>query len=205
MRQTGWFKWILAAVVAAASLAWLAEVNHAAQPGPGPTVVVVNLERLFANLEERESQESNIQAFIEEQNKKIEDIDARRQAVQEELQLLPEGAPEEAELLEELVRLQVDLRFQNEFSERLIDRRRARAFAELFEKVRDAASRLAERNGYDLVLSNDAGAAVPDSGEAQVRAALVSRRVLFSAPSLDVTDDLVRLMNNEWAAGQAGP
>jgi len=199
--------WIWTLLLAAVALGtWRANANaNNAQQTPSPAVIaVVDLQEAIKTLDQRTAQEQALQQFIESQNEKIKKIGAELEQVRNEIDLLVPDSPEYRRKVEQAWRLRADLEVQKNVSDQLIDRRRAEAFAKLFENIRDAASRVAERAGYDLVLSNDAGAELPEGSESQVRSVMINRRVLYAADELDITDQVVRMMNNEWAAGQAG-
>ncbi len=82
---------------------------------------------------------------------------------------------------------------------------------DLYKKVYDAINSLALTEGYDLVIVDDSGAELPFERklrvlpQVQVIQKLAMRKVLYVNPTLDVTDDLIMRMNNEFNAAQAGP
>ena len=82
---------------------------------------------------------------------------------------------------------------------------------DLYKKILDAINTLALSEGYDLVIVDDSGEALPFYRNSrvlpqdQVREKLTRRKVLFVSPTLDITEDLIMRMNNEFNAAQAGP
>ena len=82
---------------------------------------------------------------------------------------------------------------------------------DLYKKIVDGINTLALTEGYDLVIVDDSGEALPFDRssrivpQAQVLQQLARRKVLYVNPTLDVTDDLIMRMNNEFNAAQAGP
>jgi len=186
----------------AVAVGWRASAQNGAE-APTPTrVATVDLARVFEALEERTVREGELRAFIDQQNSLITNLGDQLKQAQEDLELLVAGSPERRRKAEEVARLRIDLEVQGRFSEQLIDRRRAEVFSALFAKIESSVAALAEQFGYDLVLNNDAGEPVPGNAEAETRAAMAARRVLFAGPSLDITDALVRRMNNDWNAGR---
>jgi len=193
----------LLSVVAALAIAtgWRATAQNG-RAAPTPTrVASVDLARVFESLEERVARESELKSFIDQQNTLIKDKGDRLEAAKQDLELLVQGSPERRRKAEDVARLRVDLEVQGRFSEQLIDRRRAEVFSALFAKIETAVAALATEQGYDLVLNNDAGAPVPGNTEAETRTAMASRRVLYAGDGLDISDALVRRMNNDWNAG----
>ena len=82
---------------------------------------------------------------------------------------------------------------------------------DLYKKVFDAIQTLALTEGYDLVIVDDSAAELTFERssrvlpQAQVLQQLAMRKLLFVNPSLDITEDLIMRMNNEFNAAQAGP
>jgi hypothetical protein len=69
---------------------------------------------------------------------------------------------------------------------------------------------MAEAEGYDMVVLNDSSDDVPFDREVRVPAQIqilqqiTNRKILYLKPTIDVTDDLIVRMNNEFRAGQSG-
>jgi Skp family chaperone for outer membrane proteins len=77
--------------------------------------------------------------------------------------------------------------------------------------MQDAAKRLAEQQGYDVVLADDRSTVIPEKDEkgnklvltgAEVSNFVVSRRILAANDRLDITAQMVTFMNNEFKAGK---
>ena len=73
---------------------------------------------------------------------------------------------------------------------------------DLYMKVDAAAENLAKKNGYDLVLVSDEKAPIPQDDQAAARRAMLLKRMLYVNPTLDITQELVQTMNNEFAMGK---
>ena len=78
---------------------------------------------------------------------------------------------------------------------------------DLDRSIKSAVTQLAEINGYDIVLVDDSGrelsidAQSKASREIQVKAQMNARRLLYTNPEVDVTDELIERMNNAFNAG----
>ncbi len=72
--------------------------------------------------------------------------------------------------------------------------------AQLYSKILDAVKRIAERDGYDLVLLDDHGAGLPNGSDDDVKGWISQRKVLFRHDRLDITDQVVTMLNNDFAA-----
>ncbi len=194
---------VAVAIFVTVSFAWRAGAQNGVQPPPPSRIAAIDIPRLIGALDERAPREQQLQSFINDLNDQLTARGDEFETATADMQLLVAGTPERRRKAEEVARMRVDLEVQGRWSEQLIDRRRAEVFADLFEKVRDSATKIAQQRGYDLVISSDFEGDIPRDQEAQIRSVMSARRVLYVSPDLDITDDVVRLMNNEWHAGMA--
>ena len=83
-----------------------------------------------------------------------------------------------------------------------VDRERALMWQSMYRNVRAESQKLADAEGWDIILVNDGVTEIQlqrDSKvplESQAQEQIVRRRVLFAAKGIDVTDQLVVRMNN---------
>lgn len=192
---------LTAALIAAGSLVWRAGAQAGASAAAPAKVATVDLTRVFEGLDERLVRQDELKAYIEQQNSRLKDIGSRLEQAVADLELLVVGTPERRRKQEEVVRMRVDLEVEGRFSEQLVDRRKAEVFAGLFNKVEAASGVVARAQGFDLILSDDRSAAVPSNAEAETQAVMRNRRVLYAGPTVDLTDAIIRHMNNTWNAG----
>lgn len=198
-------QWSIPILIAAALAVGAASWRAGAQQGAATAerVATVNLTRLVDLIDERQTREDELKAFIEEQNRAIQEKGEMLELAQADLVALPEGSSARRRKAEEVAQLRIELEVKGRFAEQLIDRRRAEVFADLFEKMRNAAAEVARQQGYGLVLNNDAGGDIPHDSESQIRAVMAGRRILYAADGSDITDAVARLMNNDWNSGRA--
>ena len=178
-----------------------ADARNAAMMAAQPTAVaVVDINAVLRSLDETGQREAELRQAIEDINTTL----AEKQKVIEEgeadLSVLQPGTPAYNQKRQDMLRLVLDYRVEQEVSKQLIDEKRAEMHRDMFNEIVDAASRLAEREGYDLVLSDDSGVDVPQAGlnESQMQKLIVSRRVIYASDSADITDEVVRMMNLEF-------
>ena len=83
-----------------------------------------------------------------------------------------------------------------------IDRERSLKWRSIYRNLRREAARVAETDGYELVLVNDATGEIrtePNSQmplEQQVLTQMLNRRILYSASPIDITEQVIVRMNN---------
>ena len=96
------------------------------------------------------------------------------------------------------------------FSTAELDRERALMWQDLYESMKTESAALAKAQGFDLILVNDSLPEIKTTGDAKVSLEAIvlqqitSRRVVYGAKEIDVTDQLVTRMNNAFAAGPTG-
>lgn len=199
---------IPAAVITAALLlaagAWRAGANNAATARP-TVVATLDLQKLINGLDELAAKQKEFDRFREDLKAKVEkkkkDVDDAEAA----LKVLVAGTPEFRVKQEEFRRLTLELKFEGEFAGNMIDERRGIIYAAIFKKITEASARFAKQNGYDLILSDDTKAEMPEVGmENQIRALIVSKRVIVAGDGVDVTDAMLTMMNNEFKVGAGG-
>ncbi|MHC4975207.1 MAG: OmpH/Skp family outer membrane protein [Planctomycetota bacterium] len=173
-----------------------------AHPEGQIVVATIDLESVINNLDELPARESALQAFINQKQADLQvKVDAFEQA-QAQLAAAVPGSSNYQDLATRVQRLGLDAELEKQFSEQLIAQRRAETFAQLFEKIQSSVQDLARQRGYDIVLNSDENMLMPQGNEQQVRSFMISRRVLYSADRVDISQELLTKMNNEWAAGK---
>ncbi len=147
-------------------------------------------------------------------------LEARRQSVVADLQVLEQeikalqaqieaGGLAGEQLFNTAQELSEKQAFGNarlEAAQTRLDIARGDMMRELYQKVTAAVQMFAENNGYDLVLVDDRSfpMARPQSTTQAQQEAIQRKRVLYARESLDVTDQVLTLMNNQYAAGGGG-
>jgi Skp family chaperone for outer membrane proteins len=172
-----------------------------------PVVVTVDMTRLVDGLEQRQAAEADLKA----RSDRFEADQATRSQeladLKEQLKAIPETDKKAREELQDrygrkAVKFQAWQQAQKEAFE--IDT--ALQLRDIDNSIRAAIADLAEANGYDLVLTDDSAREITYNREAQVpggvqvRQQMLSRRVLYVDRSVDVTNELIARMNNEFNA-----
>jgi len=172
-----------------------------AAPVSAPAIATIRISDVINGLEELKDREAELKLFIKDQRAGIKAIGEDLQNTVDELNLLPQGSPQRKAMVQKAMRLRLNLEVEGEISGQLIDQRRGEVYSEIFGKIKDASAKLAQREGYHLVVTDDSDVEINPDTEQRVRSGILSRRVLFSDPALDLTDELILMMNNAWNAG----
>ncbi|MBM43932.1 MAG: hypothetical protein CMJ36_02820 [Phycisphaerae bacterium] len=185
-------------------MAWPAEANRTASVGP-TVVATVDMQLVMNGLSERadlqvdlaansqaiESEEKRRAEEIERLAKELEDVvdGSRRTSLQDELDL---------KILQRMAWLR--------FTQQEIDIEKSLMLENLYRSMQSAAKELAEIEGIDIVIIDDSGQGfdlLPNSQlsrEGQVAQQMTSRRALYRDSAIDISEDLIIRMNNDYAA-----
>ncbi len=160
---------------------------------------LINIEKVINSLDELKDLQARVDTLVATRRKVVDDMSAQVEKLQGELRLAPEGSAQRLAKSRELQELTYKLRVETEVAVAIIDGEKGGIYADLFRKITDSSQRFAERNGFEMILSSDAIAETPRGGtEAQIKNFIVSRRVIYNSNSIDVTDQLITMMNNEY-------
>lgn len=184
--------------------AWPAEANRTASMGP-TVVATVDMQLVMNGLSER----ADLQVGLA----------ANGQAIEEEEKMRAEGIERLAKELKDVVDEQRRVSLQDEldlkilqrmawlrFTKQEIDIDKSLMLESLFRNMQEAAKELAEIEGIDLVIIDDSGQQfdlLPNtqlSKEGQVAQQMTSRRVLYRDSAIDISEELIVRMNNDYAA-----
>ena len=183
---------------------WPAEATRFATGTP-TVVVTVDLQKVMDSLAER----ADLEAALNVQSQEILAERDRRQAEIEQLvkdlEDIVEG-PDRDRLQEE-----VDLKVLQEmawlrFIQLEIDVEKALMLENLYRNMKLNAAELAKINKIELIIVDDSSgdfevvAGVQISRQEQIAEQISRRKILYRAQAIDITDDLIVRMNNEYAA-----
>ncbi len=190
--------WMFAAV----ALLGMTTLTHAQQKATG--VAVVDVQKAFDALREKVQVEAELKSAADV----VMQEDARRkqalEALQTDLQILARNTPPYDRKQEELERAALDRQVWLQFQQAKLNRERALRIENIYKKMTETIGRVATANGYKLVLFKE-----PDVNLAQITkpdqisAVIGARKVLWSADELDLTDQVIQKLNNDFSSGVA--
>ncbi|MFP4144687.1 MAG: OmpH family outer membrane protein [Phycisphaeraceae bacterium] len=166
-----------------------------------PTAVaVVNLDEVLQNLDERTAIETEIRSQAQNLQQEGEQ---RRQKVAQLKQQLDEFSPgstgyqqKEKQLTEDLVELKV----WQEVEQQSLDRERVAQSEKLYRKIVGTVGSVADEAGYDVVLAQSDPLQLDYSSAQEFFDQVQQRQVIHAGDQVDLTDQIVQRMNNEYEA-----
>ncbi|MDG2424025.1 MAG: OmpH family outer membrane protein [Phycisphaerales bacterium] len=182
---------------------WIGNVRSDANQAPNASktaVAVVNLEKTFNGLEQWVA----VEGTLMDMGGKLEDEAERRREVVEGLQADTEDYPVGSEKYKEAERRfeMAALEFQAYVA--MHQGRRMEyndtQIRSIYEKIKDAANKMADERGLDLILVDDSVVPIPPDSQ-DILSQISSRRVLFARDQMDITNALIAEMNAAYRAG----
>ena len=179
------------------------------QPSKAPApaaVAVVDLAKLSKNLDEAKNLSEALARQRDEAQKKIEEIKTELTNVNKDLDGLKEkkGTPEYFRLLAKKFELEATLKARGEGLQQLIDIAEGDNMKIMFTRVVEAVTRIGKERGYDFILWDDRAIVPPTNPAtgAQVWNIIRDRRILFASERVDITEQVLTQMNNEYKAAK---
>jgi Skp family chaperone for outer membrane proteins len=204
MNEQRLWRWSLVACAGLLGVGLFTLAQPAAQarrPAPACCVAAVDLNGVLTTLDERTVRERELNEYIQTQTAKLENLKKQAEQAQADLKVLPERSKDWEAKREEAIRLAMSLEGEEKLAKALVEDKRKQMSIGLFNKIKDAATRFAQKEGYLFVINSDAGVEIPtDLPETQVQNAMVGRRLLYRAETTDISQAVAQMMNTEFKA-----
>jgi len=164
--------------------------------GTPTTVAMVDMVKLWSQLKEKSAIEEGLTDLIyavqfadQATQKKIRELEL-------DLSLLAKGSEAAIEKLRLIETAYIDRNVTIGFAKTRLNRRRGELTKLLYSKMVEAIGRVADENGYDAVIFKETD---PNySKVSTINELLTDRMVVVGAESVDLTEQAIRLMNNEF-------
>lgn len=192
-------------LVLAAAIAWHAGANTATQRPPAqPTAVAtIDIVAIFERLNERTYLESQLEERRKSREAQLVEVRDRVESIRNNIETVhPRGSDASKEAIREFMEQNAVLKARGEALGQIMTIDQGNIRRQLFEKVVAAVQKIAERDSIDIVILDDSGFPLPDnnSTDIEIFRAIVSKGVIYAHPTVDLTDRVITLMNNEYTA-----
>jgi len=171
-------------------------------------VAVVNVglaSEKYAKTADLESQFDAVRRKLnQERDSMKEKIERANRSLQEELK---PGTDEFRARRKQLVLMEAELQWFVESEGQKVERGLAESLRSIFTDIQAAVREVAQEKGVEIVLASDQLPAETPDSPTQVRQHILLQKVLFWAPSLDLTTEVISKLNARYqaAAPSAGP
>ncbi len=171
-----------------------------------PTAIgVVDLERLIGALNEVADQNTENGKRAKVLQGQIDDLKKQAEGAKAEMDAAAKNDPKRLEKRFIFEELSLRLEAAGKGLSTVMSIEKGEYGRQLYGRILAASEALAKSQGLDLVLLDDRSLTIPvgqDLTEGQVNQIIQSKRVLFAGNSVDVTTQLVTLMNNQFGASK---
>lgn len=169
-----------------------------------PTVVAtVDVERVFAALEELKSLNDSLGKRVEGRNAELKALGDQIDSFKAELEQLPTNdVQHRRDLVVRLAEAEELRKAKLGIYKRLIDLEQGEIIQALYLKFLAAVEETAGKQGCDLVLFDNRAIEVPQNvPQSAVNDAIQAKSILYASNGLDISDQVIVLMNNKYQTG----
>jgi len=196
-----------AAMVGGAGVHGGARADARATPNAPPAQIVivsVDLELVSAQLKEREDKEKVLQSRKEEQEKHLKQVIEDLTGEEAKVKNMPD-TPEKVAAAKAYREHGLRAKWEKEYNEQLLQETGGEMLREMLDKITRKVKEIARQRGYHIVVSSDEKVTAQTNDPNQVKQTVALKRFLYIDPALDITDDVVKDMNNDYALGGGKP
>jgi Skp family chaperone for outer membrane proteins len=172
-----------------------------AQPS---VIAVVNVNRVLDASKEWEDTKLRLAAAAERRKTEIDKIAAEVATLRQKIEAAPRGSPDRHRMAGELVERGAQQEVREKVAIQLSDLEAGPEVWGLYLRMNDAIKQIATQQGIDLVISDDSPLPNIQEGRqlsaSNVTQLTTNRQVLFAGSRIDITDQVVTVLNNQYAA-----
>jgi len=192
-------KWAAAAVVLAASAAFLAFGNQESGPSPlaggsGLRVAVVDLDKVLDQSNEWKDYQEEGRRILDKQRRVQERFDRQLRVLRSEYDNLPPGTDARSQKRAQIEAALAELEKSGADLQAEMIKQRRESLSKMFNKICEAVRDYAQEEGIDLVLKVQDLHVSPEQPE-QMGAVLGSAQVLYARDGFDVSAEIVQRLN----------
>ncbi len=163
------------------------------------SVAVVDIETVFNELAERADVEADIQTRIGELQKWEQERKKAIQQIKADLDIMNPGTENYDKTRQQLERAVIELQVEIQVKQRQLEQEKAIQLEGLYRKIIDGIGAIAKQRGYSIVLLKDRMPNLQGANQQQIVALIQVRKLLYSAPEMDITDQVKQRLNNDYA------
>ena len=174
-------------------------------------IATVDLSAVLEGLQQRSAADVAFRTLRD--NRQAEEQTRNSEIAALKAQLADAVEPAARQQIEEQIALDaIELEFWLDFKNDELDIEWSLGRRDLYRSIQKAVKKMAEMQGYDLVIIDDSKQEFSVTGDAslprrqiQLLQQMSSRRLLYASPAVDITKDLIAAMNNAYTIGTKAP
>lgn len=199
---SGWLVMAGVAVLAGAALFRAGASSLPQAPAPAPSVVgLIDLTLVTKGLNEIKERNAQLNTKAADYQKQLDDLAGKLAKINEDMKLLPAESKERRAKIFEGLELEQQAKARQQILRKTVELDAGEILTDMYKKVTQTAAKVAEKDGYSLILLDDRSVSLPkDAPDEEINRAIFAKRVLFAAESVDLTQRVITEMNNEFNA-----
>ncbi|MGJ8636993.1 MAG: OmpH family outer membrane protein [Phycisphaerales bacterium] len=191
----------IASILITALLAWTAGASSSRPPAQPTAIATVDIMSVIEGLNERDVLKAELESRTEARQEQLNSVVKQLEALDADIQMLKQGTDQHREKMQEGIELQALAKTRRDVLSQIVSIDNGTVMQKLFVKIETAVKDISEREGYDIVLFDDTSFEVPaDSPNQDVVRAIITKSLIYRHDSIDITQQVITLMNNEYSA-----
>lgn len=162
------------------------------------SIAVLDVEKAMNALDERTQVEADMKSDLEQIKQEHESRRQKLIQMQEDFKLLQTGTDAYMAKAEELQLAGMQLDGWFKYKEARMNSEKVLQTGSMYRKLIDAMGKVATENGYDMVIFKEKEIPFNKLKPEALSTYIAMRKVLWVRNDLDITDQVVQRMNNEW-------
>lgn len=173
--------------------------------GGSHTVAVLDIVRIFLDTAQIKDLNDHMRQKTEDYTAELKTRSEALNAKKLELQAFKPGTPDYEKRRKDLVRMNAEAIGWSKATEDDLDQQKFDWTVEVYKQAIDAATVVAKSRGFDLVIQKTEfkPAEISDRSVQALRSMIQSRTVIHSIPEVDITDDVIRVMDQAYKSKPA--
>lgn len=169
---------------------------------PATAVAVVDVAKIMLGMELVKTESAKLKADFDAKQKSLTGMQDKIKNLAEQVKSAKDGSAEKRALAFDQIKAEAELKMTGELFQRQLNLSQGDLYKQAFLEVSGAIDQVAKQNGYQLVLRNDADVQLPANISGQdMENFIANQRVFYADSSLDITEQVVQLLNNQFKAG----
>lgn len=185
--------WTALILIAATGFLGLAGANAGSLLAGRPTATgVIDVQMVFESLKEKMQIEADLKSRLEQLNLQEQEQKQNLQELKSDLDILAPDSPAYNEKQNQLEQKAIELQTWRTFQTQKLNRERGLQIERLYRKLIEAVGTVAEQNGFDLIMFKEKPVDFRGAKPEALNTLIQVRKVLWSAPDLDLTDQVTQ-------------
>lgn len=186
-----------------AAAIWTRPAGANLRPPAQPTAVAtIDLIAVLGGLTEKQDLEDKLQIALQSKQAQLDELVKKLETIKTDLDstLVP-GTDAYKVRIQEFLEVQAQANARREVLQQILSMEKADMLGAIYNKIRAGVAEVAEREGFDAVFLDDSQFPLPEqAGERDMERAILSRTILYRHDSIDITEQVITLINNQYGA-----